>query len=130
MRIVDDEPDPWDSAVATLREHYGDSALRTEFEDHVRPDDPSEGRGTGYVVDTLRTVRGTMGEPSFERVVRKAIRYGRDTDTTASVAGGLAGGRHGVGGIPERWLIALRGRDLAEPLVEPLVGRCLDRHEV
>jgi ADP-ribosyl-[dinitrogen reductase] hydrolase len=123
-RIVNGEPNAWSSAVTTLRGHYSDSLLRGELEDHVRPDDPSDGQGTGYVVDTLRTVRSVMEEPSFERVVRAAIGHGRDTDTTASVAGGLAGARHGLGGIPKRWLEALRGRDLAEPLVEALVTRC------
>jgi ADP-ribosyl-[dinitrogen reductase] hydrolase len=121
-RIVDGEPTAWDGAVAALRGHYGHSGLRGELEDHVRPDDPSDGRGTGYVVDTLRTVRRVIEETSFERVVREAIGHGRDTDTTASVAGGVAGARYGVGGIPDRWLTALRGRDLADPFVERLVA--------
>jgi ADP-ribosyl-[dinitrogen reductase] hydrolase len=121
-RIVIGEPTAWDAAVRVLRGHYGGSLLRSELEDHVRPDDPSDGEGSGYVVDTLRTVRFVMGEPSFERIVREAIAHGRDTDTTACVAGGLAGARHGVAAIPERWLAALRGRDLAGPLIERLVA--------
>ncbi len=121
-RIVAGEPLAWKGAVAVLRAHYGDSLRRRELEEHVRPDDPSDGEGSGYVVDTLRTARFVMEERSFERVVRQAIAHGRDTDTTACVAGGLAGGRHGVTAIPDRWLAALRGRDLAEPLIERLVA--------
>jgi ADP-ribosylglycohydrolase len=121
-RILAAEPFPWKAAVAVLRARYGDSPFRRELEEHSRPDDPSDGQGSGYVVDTLRTARFVMEEPSFERVVRQAVAHGRDTDTTACVAGGLAGARHGVAGIPERWLAALRGRDLAEPLVERLVA--------
>ncbi len=113
----------WSDAVATLRGLYGETDMRKELESHVRPDDRSDGGGTGYVVDTLRTVRAVMEQPSFERVVLEAIAHGRDTDTTACVAGGLAGARHGVGGIPVRWIEALRGRELAEPLVEGLVAR-------
>jgi ADP-ribosylglycohydrolase len=113
----------WNDAVATLRDLYGDTPLRAALEEHVRPDDPADGKGTGYVVDTLRTVRSVMEQPSFERVVREAIGHGRDTDTTACVAGGLAGARHGVAAIPARWLTALRGRELAEPLIEALVAR-------
>ncbi|HTB77266.1 MAG TPA: ADP-ribosylglycohydrolase family protein [Polyangiaceae bacterium] len=120
---VSGESERWNDAVATLRGLYGDTHLRTELESHVRPDDPSDGGGTGYVVDTLRTVRAVMEQPSFERVVLAAIGYGHDTDTTACVAGGLAGARHGVGGIPARWSEGLRGRELAEPLVEGLVAR-------
>jgi ADP-ribosylglycohydrolase len=116
------EPFAWGAAVKALRGHYGDSLLRSELEDHVRPDDPSDGGGTGYVVDTLRTVRFVMEEATFERVVRQAIAHGNDTDTTACIAGGLAGARHGIGGIPPRWLAALRGRDLADTLIERLVA--------
>jgi ADP-ribosyl-[dinitrogen reductase] hydrolase len=123
--IMNGEPTAWARAVDTLRKLYGDTLVRKELEDHIRPDDPSDGRGTGYVVDTLRTVRGVMQEPSFERIVREAIGHGRDTDTTACIAGGLAGARHGVGGIPQRWIAALRGRELAQPLIEALVAhRC------
>lgn len=119
------EPTPWAGAVDTLRGICGDTLVRKELEDHIRPDDSSDGRGTGYVVDTLRTVRSVMQEASFERVVRQAIGHGRDTDTTACIAGGLAGARHGVSGIPRRWMAALRGRELAEPLIEGLVAhRC------
>jgi ADP-ribosylglycohydrolase len=121
-RTLRAESDPWASAVTALRAIYGDTQPRVELEEHVRPDDAPGGRGTGYVVDTLRTARGVMREPSYERVVREAIGHGHDTDTTACVAGGLAGARDGVNGIPERWRLALRGRDVAEPLVEALVA--------
>jgi ADP-ribosylglycohydrolase len=122
-RTLEASATPWEDAVRVLRASYGDSPLRAELETHVRPDDRIEGRGTGYVVDTLHTVRGVMTEPTYERVVREAIGHGRDTDTTACIAGGLAGVRGGVGAIPERWLAALRGHELAEPLVDALVAR-------
>jgi len=35
----------------------------------------------------------------------------------------VAGVRYGLSGIPSRWLNALPGRDLVEPLVESLVSR-------
>ena len=47
---------------------------------------------------------------------------GTDTDTTACVAGGLAGLRDGVGAIPDRWMRALRGREIAEPLLDRLLA--------
>lgn len=99
-KMLESESAPWTSAVATLRTAYGDSPLRTELETHVRPDDEPGGGGTGYVVDSLHTVRRVMLEASYERVVREAIGHGRDTDTTACIAGGLAGIRDGIGGIP------------------------------
>ena len=57
----------------------------------------------------------------YERVVKAAIALGNDTDTTACVAGGIAGIRDGAGAIPERWLSRLRGRDLVDPLLAKLL---------
>lgn len=78
--------------------------------------------GSGYVIDTLRSARALVEtEPDYASVVRGAIALGHDTDTTACVAGGAAGAIHGESGIPQRWRDALRGRNLAEPLVTALV---------
>ena len=52
-----------------------------------------------------------------------AIALGNDTDTTACVAGGLAGIRHGVDGIPRRWREQLRGQELYAELMQRLVAR-------
>jgi ADP-ribosyl-[dinitrogen reductase] hydrolase len=58
---------------------------------------------------------------SFEEVIRKAISLGNDTDTTACVAGGLAGLRYGYQGLPINWLAQLRGRALVEEIMAPLL---------
>jgi poly(ADP-ribose) glycohydrolase ARH3 len=39
----------------------------------------------------------------FTEVTVRALRMGGDVDTIAAMAGALAGGRHGVGAIPDRW---------------------------
>ena len=54
---------------------------------------------------------------SYEEAVRGAVALGDDTDTTACVAGGLAGVRFGAGGIPRRWMKTLRGRACVEELI-------------
>ena len=50
---------------------------------------------------------------SYRETIERAVGYGNDTDTTAAIAGGLAGIRWGLdeadGGIPAEWLEALRG---------------------
>lgn len=51
------------------------------------------------------------------------MRYGNDTDTTACLAGALAGLRWGAASIPREWLEGLRGRDIVKPLLEKLVER-------
>lgn len=44
----------------------------------------------------------------------EAVNLGRDTDTTAAVAGALAGIVYGVESIPGEWIDALRGKDVIE----------------
>ncbi len=119
-RHLDSADDPWRDAITTLRRIYGRSRLGEELENEVRPDDSRPGAGTGYVVDTLRSARDAMCEATYEGVVRAAISLGNDTDTTACVAGAIAGARDGIGGIPTRWLEQLRGRELVVPLLDRL----------
>ncbi|MCF8567979.1 ADP-ribosylglycohydrolase family protein [Alicyclobacillus tolerans] len=112
----------YEQAVTTLREHYGSNSEYREFlEQDVGPDEAPVTDGSGYVVATLHAARLALRESTYEGVVKKAIQFGEDTDTNAAVAGGLAGVRSGIEGIPERWLHLMRGRELAEPLLEKLV---------
>lgn len=93
-----------------------------ELEWSIRPDQPWEGTGTGYVVDCLRSAFMILGQASgYEDGVKRAVLLGNDTDTTACVAGGLLGLRYGIRDIPDRWLSMLREREKAEALLE----RCL-----
>lgn len=124
-RVLNAALDPWHEAVSALRAIYGSrSAEATELEQHVRPDQPPAGSGSGYVVDCLHSARLALEAGSYEQVVRAAIAMGYDTDTTACVAGGIAGIRDGVGAIPEPWLRRLRGQQLVEPLLQQLLERC------
>ena len=115
--------DAWMQAVAKLRRIYGsDSAETIEMETHIRPEAPPNGNGKGYVVDCLNSARWALLGDSFEEVVKRAVSLGHDTDTTACVAGGIAGIRYGIKGIPMRWQLRLRGRNLLHPLLEKLLG--------
>ena len=118
--------EPWRDATERLRMHSArDRVWTSELETHVRPDGDPDQRGTGYVVDCLLSARLAARELTFERVVRRAVSFGLDTDTTAAVAGGFAGVRHGLSGIPARWVEALPER----PLVEGLVARLLSHRD-
>ncbi|MGN6083242.1 ADP-ribosylglycohydrolase family protein [Trinickia sp.] len=57
---------------------------------------------------------------NYEDCVRRAIMLGNDTDTTAAIAGGLAGTWYGEGALPKRWLATLRQREIAEGLLATL----------
>lgn len=71
----------------------------------------------GYVVDTLdAAVWCIMTTNSYEECVLKAVNLGRDTDTTAAVAGGLAGALYGYDAIPEQWKNDLAKREYIEAM--------------
>jgi len=120
--------DPWRHATACLREYCArQSDWSDELERHVRPDTEPAGHGTGYVVDCLHSARLALEEPTFERVVQRAISLGNDTDTTAAVAAGIAGLRHGLSSIPARWLSTLAGRALVDPIAHELLANLRGR---
>lgn len=77
-------------------------------------------RGSGYVLDSLWSARWAMQGRPYEQAVKAAIQLGDDTDTTAAIAGGLAGIRDGLEAIPERWVSALRDRQVVELLLDRL----------
>ena len=79
-------------------------------------------RGSGYVLDSFVSAVACNRLGSFEAVVKAAVALGNDTDTTAAIAGGLAGIRFGVDGIPARWGDATLCH---ERTVAPLFGRLL-----
>ncbi len=116
-------PMAWQQAVSRLKTIYGhDSPAYAELIDAIQPEHLLPGQGTGYVVDTLRSARWVMQAPSYEQVVKAAIQLGNDTDTTACVAGGIAGVQYGLSGIPQAWLNDLRGQELVQDLLHRLLA--------
>jgi len=79
--------------------------------------------GAGYVLDCFWSAFESLtSSDSYQATVTRAIKYGNDTDTTAAVAGGMAGVYWGVGGIPAEWLHGMRGREIVDPLVQRLLS--------
>ena len=123
-RILQEHAAPWPEAVATLRHIIADDEkVQGELEFHIRPDEAPGGQGSGYVVDCLRSARWSVEQGSYETAVKSAVALGKDTDTTACVAGGIAGLRDGAAAIPERWKTRLRGQNIALPLLQGLLAR-------
>lgn len=76
--------------------------------------------GSGYCIDSLHSVKLALERGTdYESVVRHAIALGNDTDTTACLAGGLAGLKYQS--IPQRWLDGLRGQEILNPLLKRLI---------
>jgi len=120
--------DGWAEATEKIREYGdGDRSVERETEFILSDGHLKSARGSGYVLNSLWSARLVMKERDYESVVRAAVSLGNDTDTTACIAGGLAGIRDGLHAIPERWRNALRGRDVYEPALQKLlihVGAC------
>jgi len=69
-----------------------------------RPKEPPEIRGTGYSVDALEAALWAVGGAAdFREAILRAANLGDDADTTAAIAGQLAGARWGWSGIPKSW---------------------------
>ena len=112
--------DGWASAVARLYKYTADLNLDQELEILDLCREPA-GQGSGYVVDCLHSARLALACGStYEEVVKAAVALGNDTDTTAAVAGGIAGIVYGASAIPDRWRNELRGRELLDPLLREL----------
>jgi ADP-ribosylglycohydrolase len=72
-------------------------------------------RSGGYVLDTLHAAAWCLANTDgYAACVLKAVNLGDDTDTTAAVAGALAGIAYGAASIPAAWMDALRGKDVIE----------------
>ncbi|MBS1796472.1 MAG: ADP-ribosylglycohydrolase family protein [Acidobacteria bacterium] len=123
-RIVENAENPWAAAVETFGAMFPEETIeRTELDTRIFPKNADyEIRGGGYVVDSLRAARVLAAEDSYEMTVKRAVALGDDTDTTACIAGGIAGLIHGHEAIPARWRAALRGRELYEPPIEKLLA--------
>jgi ADP-ribosylglycohydrolase/protein-tyrosine phosphatase len=122
----------WDWAASRLRECGPRAGLAIDEIDVVlAPRHRDNVSGSGYVVDTLWSARVALETAhDYASTVRRAIGFGNDTDTTAAVAGGLAGIRYGLYGIPLAWREALRGQALLHDLQQALILRATDGEPV
>lgn len=88
-----------------------------------RQKEPPSIRGSGYVVDALEAALWAVGGAvDFRDAVLRAANLGDDADTTAAIAGQLAGAWWGYGGIPERW----RWQITAGERIAAMAGRLYD----
>lgn len=77
-----------------------------------------EVRSGGFVRDTLQASLWCFATTdSYQDCVLTAVNLGSDTDTTACVAGALAGTAYGLGSIPKEWRDTLRGAGVLESVL-------------
>lgn len=69
----------------------------------------------GFVEHTLDAALWCLASTDgYADCVLRAVNLGHDTDTTACVAGTLAGVAYGFDAIPDEWVSGLRGKDILE----------------
>ena len=123
-QILSEVERPWFRAMDLFEGIFpAGTPEREEYDKNIHSRQPDPIKGSGYVVDTLHSAVWAMEQGDFEMVLKSAISLGHDTDTTACVAGGVAGLRDGIGAVPKRWMAKLRGKELVEPLLEALRTR-------
>ena len=77
--------------------------------------------GSGYVAKSLQAAVWAVSRTTdFRSAVLLAANLGDDADTTAAIAGQLAGAVYGLSGIPGEWLDALAWRERLEQTAQEL----------
>ncbi len=70
--------------------------------------DKSSIKSGGYVIESLEaSIWCFLNNDNYEKTVLAAVNLGHDTDTTAAIAGGLAGLYYGAENIPQWWLASI-----------------------
>lgn len=83
---------------------------------------PPDIQGSGYVVASLEAALWAFANGSdYRSAVLAAANLGDDADTTAAIAGQIAGASYGMGAIPGRWIERLALRQDLLALADRLV---------
>lgn len=112
----------WSNSIEILKHKFhSEPKLMREIEEEIDIESTYDIQGSGYVVDCLLSAKYSLKQSTYQDVIKTAISLGHDTDTTACVAGGLAGIIFGEGAIPNAWKNQLLGQDMVEPLLNKLL---------
>lgn len=80
-------------------------------------------RASGYVAHSLEaSLWSVVQSGSFAETVLLAANLGEDADTTAAIAGQLAGALHGASNIPQTWLYRLAWRARIAGMADELMS--------
>ena len=75
----------------------------------------------GYVIEVLESsICFFLQENNYRDTILSIINIGHDADTSAAIAGGLAGLYYGFDDIPEEWINQIARKDDIENLAERL----------
>ena len=114
------------SVIKGLEFAQGELYFWSEFDHYKRIFKPdfadlpeNEIKSSGYVVDTLEAALWCLlTTDNYKDCVLKAVNLGKDSDTVAAIAGGLAGALYGYDAIPEEWRKTLVKREYIEDMCQ------------
>ena len=125
--VADDIKSGVSAGLGKAKNYYGNNPDFAEelqhygriFADGFADLPQGEIKSSGYVVDTLEAALWCLlTTDSYRNCVLKAVNLGRDTDTVAAVAGGLAGLYYKA--IPDVWLAQIPRLDYIKQLCSNL----------
>jgi ADP-ribosyl-[dinitrogen reductase] hydrolase len=83
---------------------------------------------SGYIVHTLEAaIWCLLQHDTTKDILLEAVNLGLDTDTTGTVAGGLAGLCYGIGDIPKDWLDTLVHKNDIDQVISGFVAAVMSR---
>lgn len=119
----------------SICDHYAEAVCDVIFDTGLLEleNTPSIRAGSGHVRDTFYTALVAFeSTDSFLECIHYAASFGGDTDTTAAVAGMIAGSYYGASQIPEELCDGLIDADIIHAEAEMLyqIGKCKgEKHE-
>ena len=112
-------------ACEKIKEYYKDSDELHHFNDIFNSSYVVE-TGRSYVIKTLEAVLHCLLETdNYKDAVLTAVNLGRDTDTVAAIAGGLAGIYYGFDDIPQEWIGEIDQIEYVFSLCDDFEGFCM-----
>ena len=83
----------------------------------------------GYVVESLETALWCLIHTrSYRECVLRCVNMGYDADSTAAIAGGLAGIYYGLESIPKEWIDQLAAKEIIDDCIAGLEGYCKENN--
>lgn len=102
----------------SVREFLKDNSIEVDdvfdklFSDEINTLSESEIESGGYAIHTLEaSIWSLLNTDSYKDSILQAVNLGDDTDTTATVVGGMTGLLYGYDNIPTEWIGSLKRSD-------------------
>ena len=89
----------------TLLSHYEFRQFDRVLSGSIQSLDQNSISSSGYVLDSLEaSIWSLLTTNTYKDAVLRAVNLGADSDTTASITGGIAGIHYGFDAVPDQWI--------------------------